>query len=90
MTCLHAGVACYNKYGGVSCPTHTPDFVKLAENYGAKRIRITGKEQVEPTLRETVSSKKTSVIIEFTINPEDLVYPMIQPNGTLKDILMDC
>lgn len=37
-----------------------------------------------------MSSKKTPVIIEFIINPEDLVYPMIQPNGTLKDMLMDC
>ena len=79
-----------NKCGEVSCPTYTPDFVKLAESYGAKGIRVTEKEQIEPALREAMSSKKTPVIIEFIINPEDLVYPMIQPNGTLKDMLMDC
>ena len=90
MTCLRAGAACRNKCGEVSCPTYTPDFVKLAESYGAKGIRVTEKEQIEPALREAMSSKKTPVIIEFIINPEDLVYPMIQPNGTLKDMLMDC
>ena len=90
MTCLRAGAACRNKCGEVSCPTYTPDFVKLAESYGAKGIRVTEKEQIEPALKEAMSSEKTPVIIEFIINPEDLVYPMIQPNGTLKDMLMDC
>lgn len=90
MTCLRSGAACRNKCGEVSCPEYTPDFVKLAESYGAKGIRVTEKEQIEPALREAMQSKKTPVIIEFIINPEDLVYPMIQPNGTLKDMIMDC
>lgn len=90
MTCLRSGAACRNKCGEVSCPEYTPDFVKLAESYGAKGIRVTEKDQIEPALREAMESKKTPVIIEFIINPDDLVYPMIQPGGTLKDMLMDC
>lgn len=90
MTCLRSGAACRNKCGEVECPTYTPDFVKLAESYGAIGIRVTEKDQVEPALRKAMESKKTPVIIEFIINPEDLVYPMIQPGGTLKDMIMDC
>lgn len=90
MTCLRSGAACRNRCGEVSCPEYTPDFVKLAESYGAKGIRVSKKEEIEPAFREAMNSKKTPVIIEFLINPEDLVYPMIQPNGTLKDMIMDC
>lgn len=90
MTCLRSGAACRNKCGEVECPTYTPDFVKLAESYGAIGIRVSEKDQVEPALRKAMESKKTPVIIEFIINPEDLVYPMIQPGGTLKDMIMDC
>lgn len=90
MTCLRSGAACRNRCGEVSCPEYTPDFVKLAESYGAKGIRVSKKEEIEPAFRDAMNSKKTPVIIEFLINPEDLVYPMIQPNGTLKDMIMDC
>ena len=29
-------------------------------------------------------------LIEFMMDPEDIVYPMIQPGGTLEDMIMDC
>ncbi len=90
MTCLRSGAACRGKCGEVECPKYTPDFVKLAESYGAKGLRITKKEEIEPAFREAMASKKTPYILEFTIDPEDLVYPMIEPGGTLKDMIMDC
>ena len=90
MTCLRSGAACRGKCGEVPCPTYTPDFMKLAESYGAKGIRVTKKEEIEPAFREAMKSKKTPYVIEFEIDPEDLVYPMIQPGGTLKDMILDC
>lgn len=90
MTCLCSGAACRGKCGEVPCPEYTPDFIKLAESYGAKGIRVTKKEEIEPAFREAMKSKKTPVIIEFEIDPEDLVYPMIQPGGTLEDMILDC
>lgn len=90
MTCLRSGAACRGKCGEVLCPTYTPDFMKLAESYGAKGIRVTKKEEIEPAFREAMKSKKTPYVIEFEIDPEDLVYPMIQPGGTLKDMILDC
>ena len=45
---------------------------------------------IEPALREAMKSKKTPYIIEFEIDPEDLVYPMVEPGGTLRDLIMDC
>lgn len=90
MTCLRAGAACRGKCGEVECPKYTPDFIKLAESYGAKGIRVTKKEEIAAAFEEAKKSTKTPTVIEFTIDPEDLVYPMIQPGGTLEDMIMDC
>ena len=90
MTCLRSGAACRGKCGEVECPTYTPDFMKLADSYGAKGIHITKKEDIEPAFREAMKSTKTPYILEFDIDPEDLVYPMVKPGGTLEDLIMDC
>ena len=90
MTCLRSGAACRGKCGEVECPVYTPDFMKLADAYGAKGIHITKKEEIEPAFREAMKSTKTPYILEFDIDPEDLVYPMVKPGGTLEDMIMDC
>lgn len=90
MTCLRSGAACRGKCGEVECPTYTPDFMKLADSYGAKGIHITKKEDIEHAFREAMKSTKTPYILEFDIDPEDLVYPMVKPGGTLEDLIMDC
>lgn len=90
MTCLRSGAACRGECGEVECPVYTPDFMKLADAYGAKGIHITKKEEIEPAFREAMKSTKTPYILEFDIDPEDLVYPMVKPGGTLEDLIMDC
>ena len=90
MTCLRSGAACRGKCGEVECPVYTPDFMKLADAYGAKGIHITKKEEIEPAFREAMKSTKTPYILEFDIDPENLVYPMVKPGGTLEDLIMDC
>lgn len=90
MTCLRSGAACRGKCGEIECPVYTPDFMKLADAYGAKGIHITKKEEIEPAFREAMKSTKTPYILEFDIDPEDLVYPMVKPGGTLEDLIMDC
>ncbi|MFV0528284.1 MAG: biosynthetic-type acetolactate synthase large subunit [Lachnospiraceae bacterium] len=70
-------------------PAYIPDFVKLAESYGARGIRITKSEEVVPALLEARSEKKVPILLEFVISPEDLVIPMIQPGGTLEDMITE-
>lgn len=90
MTCLRSGAACRGRCGEVECPKYTPDFIRLAESYGAKGIRVTKKEEIRAAFEEAAGSIKIPTIIEFEIDPEDLVYPMIQPGGTLEDMIIDC
>ena len=62
MTCLRAGAACRGKCGEVPCPEYTPNFLKLAESYGAKGIHVSKVEEIEPAFREAMQSKKTPYI----------------------------
>ena len=89
MTNLRSGALSWETEGK-EYPEYTPDFVKLAESYGAKGIRVTKKEEIVDALREARNNRKAPTLIEFVLNPEDIVYPMIQPGGTLEDMIMDC
>ncbi|MCI8723288.1 MAG: biosynthetic-type acetolactate synthase large subunit [Ruminococcus sp.] len=89
MTDLRAG-ALTRRTGGEEKPVYTPDFVKLAESYGAKGIRVTSREEVPAAFEEAKKNTNVPTLIEFIIDPEEMVYPMIQPGGTLEEMILDC
>jgi acetolactate synthase-1/2/3 large subunit len=62
---------------------YNPDFVKLAESYGAAGIRVTKKEEVRPALEKAIETDNT-VFIDFHVEPEENVYPMV-PAGEAID-----
>lgn len=66
---------------------YVPDFVRLAESYGAKGIRVTDESEIEAALLEAKKNKKTSTIIEFIISPEDNVYPMIRSGNPISEMI---
>ena len=72
-----------------TCPPYVPDFVKLAEAYGAKGMRVFKAEEIEPALKEARANKTGPTLIEFIIEDEDLVMPMIKPNGAITDLITD-
>ena len=82
-TCLRQHKECPNncKGPGKDCPVYEPDFVKWAESYGAKGIRVTNTEEMNAAFEEAKKNKKTSSIIEFMIATEDIVLPMVK-SGT--------
>ena len=63
---------------------------KCAYEYGAKGIRVFKPEDIQAALEEARQNTKTPTLIEFIIDPEDLVYPMVKPGGTLEELIMDC
>ena len=64
-----------------------PDFVKLAEAYGAVGYMTDKKEEVEPILKEAFSIKKP-VIIDFHVEPEENVYPMVPAGEPINKMLL--
>jgi acetolactate synthase-1/2/3 large subunit len=64
-------------------PLTSPDFVKIAEAHGLKGIRVTSRVDIEKAVLEAQNSGE-SVLIEFLIDKEDNVYPMV-PTGAALD-----
>jgi acetolactate synthase-1/2/3 large subunit len=69
------------------CPPYVPDFVKLAEAYGAMGIRVERPEDVEGAIREAIHSPKT-VILEFLVAREENVYPMVPAGAGINEIMI--
>ncbi|MCI9486760.1 MAG: biosynthetic-type acetolactate synthase large subunit [Lachnospiraceae bacterium] len=60
------------------------DFVKVAEAMGAKGIRVTKKEEVEPAIREAMAAGGP-VVIDVQIDCDDKVFPMVAPGGAIEE-----
>ena len=64
-----------------------PDFVKLAEAYGALGLRATRTEEVEPVIRQALSTPKP-VLMDFLIDQNECVYPMVPAGAALTEMLL--
>jgi len=64
-----------------------PDFVRLAEAYGAVGLRATKPEDVEKTLKEGLSVPK-AVIMDFVVEREECVYPMVPSGMPITEMLL--
>ncbi len=77
----------YNRNYCETCMDAQPDFVKLAEAYGAVGYRVTEEKDVEPVLKEAFANGKTT-IIDVRVDPEENVYPMVPAGASLTDMLL--
>ncbi len=64
-----------------------PDFVKLAEAYGAVGLRATTTSEVEPTIRKALEIDGP-VIIDFVVEREEGVYPMVPAGASLTNMIL--
>ncbi len=64
-----------------------PDFVKLAEAYGAVGMKITRPEEVEPTLKK-VLNMNSLVILDVHIAPEENVFPMVPAGKATTEMIL--
>ena len=64
-----------------------PDFVKLAEAYGALGIRVKKKGEVVPAIEKAIASDKT-VIVDFVVDPEENVLPMVPAGEAIDKMIL--
>jgi acetolactate synthase-1/2/3 large subunit len=63
-----------------------PDFVKLAEAYGAVGLRVEKPADVIPTLKKAMETPGP-VVIDFRVRTEENVFPMVPPNCPICDMI---
>ena len=75
-------------FGGryVATPLLSPDFVMIAEAHGLKGIRVEKRSEVEAAVRDAEAADGT-VVIDFRVEQEDAVYPMVPAGANLHDMI---
>jgi len=67
----------------------TPDFVKLAEAYGAVGLRATTPDEVVPVLKESLKVKDKPVMIDFVVDWKSKVFPMVPAGAAIDEMIFD-
>jgi len=70
----------------IATPLSGPDFQKIAEAYGIRSLRVTERAEVGPAIR-TAMDHDGPFLLEFLVEPEENVYPMVPPGAALADII---
>src|SRR6218665_418653 len=73
-----------NRYSATTL--HNPDFVKLAEAHGLAGLRVTRREDIPEAVARARAHSGTTVI-DFTVEKEDSVYPMVPTGADLGDMI---
>lgn len=90
-TCLRYRKRCESACSNPSrsCPEYTPDFIKLAESYGACGIRVTQAEEIETAFQAAKNNQSAPTVIEFLIEPEENVLPIVPPGSPLNEMIIE-
>ena len=78
----------YDKNYSSVCLSVQPDFVKLAESYGAVGLRAEKPDEVEDVIKEALSIKDKPVVMDFICDREEDVLPFVPPGMALKDMVL--
>jgi len=77
----------YDKKYSSTCMQSQPDFVKLAEAYGAMGLRATKPDEVEKVIKKGLSHDGP-VIMDFIVAREEDVYPMVPAGAPISEMLL--
>ncbi|MBI2329417.1 MAG: acetolactate synthase large subunit, partial [Chloroflexi bacterium] len=72
----------------VATPLSGPDYVKVAEAYGIPGLRVKHKEEVVPAIEQAMA-EPGPFLIDFVVEPEENVYPMVRPGAALSELIED-
>ncbi|WP_029894785.1 biosynthetic-type acetolactate synthase large subunit [Desulfohalovibrio reitneri] len=77
----------YERNYCATCMDAQPDFVRLAESYGAAGYRVEREEDVEVVLKEAFAVDKPA-IVDVRVSKEENVYPMVPAGKSLTEMLL--
>ncbi len=78
----------FDKRYAHTCMNCAPDFVKLAEAYGAIGLRAVKPDEIMPVLEESMGIKDKPVLMEFKVSAEENVFPMVPANGAINKMII--
>jgi acetolactate synthase-1/2/3 large subunit len=76
------------RYSGVYLDPDVPNYVKLAEAYGAVGLRVDSPEEVDAAIEKAYAIEDRSVVIDFRTDPREGVFPMVPAGASNDDIIL--
>ncbi|MEX2392840.1 MAG: thiamine pyrophosphate-dependent enzyme, partial [Actinomycetota bacterium] len=76
------------RFSAVEFGYDVPDYVKLAEAYGAIGLRCETPDEVETTIRKATEIDDRTVVIDFRVDPTEKCYPMVPAGASNDDIIL--
>ncbi|MCC5925354.1 MAG: biosynthetic-type acetolactate synthase large subunit [Bacteroidetes bacterium] len=75
------------RYSSSDLDVSNPDFVKLAEAYGAIGLRATTPEELDSVLKQAMEITDKPVVMDICVTKEENVYPMIPPGAAVHEMV---
>ena len=70
----------------IATPLSGPDLVKIAEAYGISALRVKHNEEITPAIEQAMA-EPGPFLIDFMVEPEENVYPMVPPGAALSELI---
>ena len=88
-TCLRRQADCPPHCSGPNknCPEMIPDFIQVAKGYGIDGQTITERSEIRGALEDAINSE-SAYILNFIIEEEENVFPMVSAGGSLEDMIL--
>ncbi len=64
------------------------DYVKLSEAMGCAGLRAQNPEEVAPTIEKSLAIDDRPVVVEFVVDPDEMVFPMVPAGGSNDDVIL--
>lgn len=68
-------------------PMHNPDFCKIADAYGVPAMRVISPDKIKEAIEFAEGVEDGPVVLEFIVEKEDMVYPMVAPGQALHKMV---
>ncbi|WP_301094017.1 biosynthetic-type acetolactate synthase large subunit [Faecalibaculum rodentium] len=78
----------FDKHYSQTTLNRQTDFVKLAEAFGARGLRIMNRQELGPVMAEAFAHTGP-VVVDVAIDPDAFVLPMLPPGGSFDDIITE-
>jgi acetolactate synthase I/II/III large subunit len=76
------------RYSEVHLPPDVPDYVKLAEAYGAVGLRADSVDDVDATVARAMEVDDRPCVIDFRVDPAEMCFPMVPAGASNDDIIL--
>ena len=77
------------RYSHTHLESGNPDFVKVAEAYGAVGLRATKPEEVAPVIKEALKVKNRPVFMDFVVDWREKVFPMVPAGAAIDQMIFN-